>query len=70
MRLKEWKSPFCPFCTTVNHVGVLARNEEENTFHCWSCGASGNQVVFFAMMEGVTVEEIKAAVVTLMKTRT
>lgn len=53
----------CPFCEAdVNKEGkyYLSLNTADNLFKCWSCGEGGGVLKFIALLEGKSIEEVKA----------
>lgn len=56
LKREEGKLVSCPLCKE-NHDGKNFRiNTAENTWHCFSCGESGDVLDFVVAMEDVNVE--------------
>ena len=49
----------CPFHNDVNNPN-LTLYPHTNSFHCWSCKTSGDIYWFIALMEGISINEVKS----------
>ena len=52
----------CPFCEAdANKEGkfYLSLNVADNLFKCWACGESGGVLKFIAILENISIEDVK-----------
>lgn len=55
----RFKCPFCQANDQRNDKFYLSLNTRDNVFKCWACGESGGVLQFMALLENISIEEVK-----------